>query len=168
MGVVTERLQKVVVRRNTPQYGWWSRQYHHTGITPQHRFMVRHPLLRELEQHTFDGFKVSCRFNDLLRCGDTKHFISCFAPKGEWSGEPFARLYDPRWAVAFLTDRSGAIQARSLLRLNDSRGVLYVYKTFGNGLEQLQILMGVDKLNLMINGQRLGIRRALEDVYLTR
>lgn len=62
-----------------------------------------------------DGAKIklSCKWNDIMRAADSKHFRSCFQPGKIYRTQPVKRLSYPSWAVIYLPDRAGNILART-------------------------------------------------------
>ena len=84
------------------------------------------------------SFKISCKYNDLLRLADTKHYKSCFSG---WRGAQQLRyLADPDIAVIYVPDKSGKFVWRALLRLVvniDNKYCLLRYRDYGNSNTKL-------------------------------
>lgn len=108
---------------------------------PKKKFLMRPPALRMLEgwQTLPDGkkIKISCRWNDMLRAVDSKHFTSCFKPEGVYAAEVFKRLTDMNnYAVAILQDKAGGVLGRSFFTYEHDRyavPVLQFDPAIGNG-----------------------------------
>lgn len=107
------------------------------------KFKVRIPELRAIEGWYDTGeykFKVSCRFRDILRCSDTKHFISCFRQWGIHNAQPSLRCADPTWVIIFVLDGQGQFMGRAFAQYENSQsasngaGTLRVDKIYGNRL----------------------------------
>lgn len=89
-------------------------------------------------------FKISCRFNDILRCssfprGKPRHFHSCFdnsykgmGLRGEHFLQPIRRCYDPTWAIAYVPDKHGNFLGRAWIRLVN--GQFQIGRVYGNKL----------------------------------
>lgn len=127
------------------------------------RFVERLPELRKIEGwyevEPNKRIKISCRFNDILRCSNTPHFNSCFRlsipiwwPREKRNLEylaklgpndrglqPYYRCIDPSWAIAYLPDKKGKFQARSFIHYTG--GVYVVDKVYGNGLSPESICL---------------------------
>jgi hypothetical protein len=107
------------------------------------KFKVRIPELRAIEGWYHTGrysFKVSCRFRDILRCADTKHFTSCFRQWGMHNTQPSRRCVDPTWVIIFVLDGQGQMMGRTFAQYEQSLtpgGLpqLRVDKIYGNKLE---------------------------------
>ncbi len=139
-------------------------------------FQPRVPELRALEgwyQAPLYRFKVSCAFNDILRCSRTSHFNSCFRDKGEYSGrehgwgvreaagvhyqQPLRRCYDPNWAIIYLPDKRGDFLGRCFLRLN-YRHDFELGRIYGNNLTYTDIITAIPALRGCVTG--------VEDSYI--
>ena len=84
------------------------------------------------KQSVYD-VKISCRYADFLRVGETKHYITCFRPEGSFSDGALINIHDPNMAIAFISDRSGKFQWRSFIRLvKDEDYALAFYLEYGN------------------------------------
>jgi hypothetical protein len=142
--------------------------------SPEYKFRPRHATLLAMEgiydNPSFPDFKIhiSCRFNDILRAGDTHHFFSCFGPANGENKQPFLRCVDPNWAVIFVTDKKGTFMGRVWIELvpasefwnNTSntwnkRDEYKLGRNFGNKLGRKDVYNLVESLllNLYINGQ---------------
>jgi len=86
------------------------------------------------------SFEFSCRYKDLLRMADTKHFGTCFS---SWRGIQKLRfLANPDIALVLIRDSKGDFLARVIVRLlktEDSELVLGLNRVYGNGLTHRQI-----------------------------
>lgn len=94
------------------------------------KYRVRIPELRAIEGWYDTGryrFKVSCRFNDIIRCSETNHFTSCFRKGRMHESQPFLRCVDPTWVVIYVPDKHGNFLGRSLAQ--------YVAQPFTGGQE---------------------------------
>jgi len=93
-----------------------------------------------LEGYIQGSFRLSCRFNDLVRIQDTPHYGTCLK---NWRGVETVRyLADPDMVVIFVPDSSGKMQARVLARALFLQGefVLGLYKVYGNGLSHQAVV----------------------------
>jgi len=93
-------------------------------------------------------FKLSCRYNDLLRLAETKHYKSCFS--GNLGKQQLHFLSDPDVALLYVPDKSGKYLWRRLVRLmmEDKppyNYCLFVYKAYGNSNDRL-ILQTMNKV----------------------
>lgn len=77
-------------------------------------FVKRRPELLALEGWYDAGsyrFKLSCRYQDILRCSEfldkPKHFTSCFRKDGAHWEQPSYRCQDPNWAIIYTPDKHG-------------------------------------------------------------
>lgn len=130
------------------------------------RFVPRIPELRLLEGwfpmmgvNTWSGLfsypfsyfpkreiRLSCKFNDLLRSVDSKHFPhSCFRPNGGHYAQILKRLRDPNWGVVMLLDRAGTVQSRAFvsyggINAETLKPVLFLSPVQGTGLSQETIV----------------------------
>jgi hypothetical protein len=82
-------------------------------------------------------FKLSCRYNDLLRLADTKHYSSCL--KYTKISQLPKYLADPDIGVIFVADKAGKFIWRALIRLclnpeptKAFPHVLLIYRHYGN------------------------------------
>ena len=98
------------------------------------------------------SFKISCRFNDLLRLSDTPHFGSCFAydSKVFRGTQMFKYVADPDVAVVYVPDKSGKFLWRALIRLcvskdNSNKVCLVLYRSYGNA-DELSIFRELEKI----------------------
>lgn len=104
------------------------------------KYRVRIPELRAIEGWYDTGrykFKVSCRFNDILRCSVTRHFTTCFRPDGLYKEQPSRRCEDPTWVIIYVPDSSGAFMGRAFAQYEytgPTDGVLRIDKIYGNRL----------------------------------
>ena len=98
------------------------------------------------------SFKLSCRHQDLLRIGETKHYSVCTTPGKMYDRVPFCHIADPDMAVLYVPDKAGNFQWRALVRLMVPEGskqpVLAMYRVYGSGstegvLNKLSELMPV-------------------------
>lgn len=110
---------------------------------PRYKFRPRIAELRGLEgiydNPSFPDYPIhiSCRFNDILRCGDTSNFVSCFRHEGEEKKQPFIRCAKNNWAIVFVTDKSGKYMGRTWIsyeRTSFGYDYLNVYRMYGNKL----------------------------------
>lgn len=74
--------------------------------------------------------KLSCRYNDILRMADTKHFRSCVAPGQLGAGCPRRILLDERAALIYHRDKAGKFQGRCVFRLMED-GTVQVLRCYG-------------------------------------
>lgn len=112
------------------------------------RFATRIPELLKIEgwysiPYLFDKrgnnrkIKLSCRWKDILRASDSKHFRSCFSFNGCYKEQPILRLQNPNWAVIIMLDESGDVAARAyceLIKNGTNRNKLLVSRVYGNYL----------------------------------
>lgn len=101
------------------------------------RFLERVPELRALEGwYTVDGLpiKFSCKFNDILRCSRTRHFISCFRKGGRYDTQPALRCLDSTWAIVYTPDNRGDFLGRAFVHYDKESGTYSVDKIYGNKL----------------------------------
>jgi hypothetical protein len=98
------------------------------------------------------SFKLSCRFNDLLRLSDTPHFKSCFDYDSEFfrGAQMFKYSADPDIAVVYVPDKSGKFLWRALIRIcvikdNPDKLCLVLYRSYGNA-DELSIFRELDKI----------------------
>jgi len=63
--------------------------------------------------------KFSCSYNDILRMSDTPHFKTCAVPHHFGRHCPGEILKDSRSAIIFSPDRSGKMNGRVIVRLNE-------------------------------------------------
>lgn len=150
-------------------------------------FLPRVEELKKLEGWYNTGlykFKVSCKFNDILRCARTSHFLSCFRSADEYKGrsgyfnklaggheiQPLLRCFDPNWAIIFTPDKKGDMLGRCFLRwvenpcrisINNSRGSYELGRVYGNALNEKDIL---DKLKFKFD--KIEVRTGIADTYL--
>ena len=108
---------------------------------PTAKFIPRIPELLKLEgwYSLQDGrrIKLSCRWKDLLRASNTKHFTSCFSFSCCYKEQPLMRMKSPEWLVIMLLDLAGNVQARAYCYLKGKK--LHVSKCHGNGLDFNQL-----------------------------
>lgn len=120
-------------------------------------FVRRLPELLALEgwykTPTYE-FKLSCRFNDILRCsefnGKPEHFTSCFRKGMSRSYQPGLRCADPAWGIIYTPDKHGNFLGRAFVHLekgvsdaNPQSDVLVVDKIYGNRLKFEDIKMTI-------------------------
>lgn len=105
------------------------------------RFVPRRPELLALEGQ-FEGFYFSCRHRDILRCSDTRHFSSCYGPKGCYKDMPSKICADPNFAMIFERDKSGQFLWRAFvlhmqvqLISGGTSDVFAIGRFYGNGYE---------------------------------
>ena len=87
-----------------------------------------------IDSHNASKFVVSCRYNDILRCGISRNYTSCLAPDRGNSHVP--RHYaqsEPGMVVAFTADKSGKFSNRVLLNVQwtDQGPSLGVFRPYG-------------------------------------
>ncbi len=155
-------------------------------VPGQRVFIPRVQELRALEgwyQAPLYKFKVSCSFNDILRCSRTSHFSSCFKDEGEYTGtqhgwvargvglhhtQPLKRCYDSNWAIIYVPDKRGDFLGRCFLRFVPS-GSLYTTdfsehrsigdqfhlgRIYGNALTYKDIITAIPQLNSTVQGAK--------------
>lgn len=111
------------------------------------KFIARRPELLKIEGKYEDIF-LSCRHKDILRCGSTRHFTSCFRPNGGEQIQPKIYCFHPDIAIVYKPDTSGQFVARVFVRFQimreDGRAALIASKLYGNGLsiEDLKSKLG--------------------------
>jgi hypothetical protein len=120
-------------------------------------FVKRHPNLLRLEGwYSADGyrFKISCRFNDILRCsifsGKHKHFVSCFAPWAVHGNQPKLRCRSPLWAIAYTPDEHGDFMGRAFIQFrgSDPEDKLYdISPVYGNRLQFNDVKNAIKSVN---------------------
>lgn len=107
------------------------------------RFVPRCPELLAIEGD-YGDFKLSCRHRDILRCSDTPHFISCFAPTGFHNTQPLRYCEHDNVAILFKTNRAGQYQCRAFVMFVPAMrrlpAELVVQKFYGNGLNETNVL----------------------------
>lgn len=108
-------------------------------------FVERVPQLRAIEGWYGEGvdrFKLSCRFNDILRCSEfndkSQHFNSCFREGGQHEIQPRLRCFDPTWAIIYMPDKHGNFLGRCFVQWKD--GKLKIGKIYGNKLRIEKIM----------------------------
>lgn len=94
------------------------------------------------EQSAPVSFKLSCRFDDIKRMGDSPHFISCMADARPIRGtgtEGFAAKYlamcDPNVFTLFVLNKQGEITWRTWgMLINGKEGYSFLlFRCYGNG-----------------------------------
>jgi hypothetical protein len=114
-------------------YGDFVKQKLAAANSLRYRFKPRVPELRGLEgvyenpTHPTYPIHISCRFNDILRAGDSKNFFSCFRPKGSERLQPFLRCSSNEWAIIFVRDKSGKFMGRTWLNYSTKEYGKWVY-----------------------------------------
>lgn len=97
-------------------------------------------LMKVFRSNAEVKFELSCRYKDLLRMADTKHYASCLA---QWRGiQKLRYLANPDVAIVFIRDSKGDFVARCLVRLLKTESgelVLGLNRMYGNGLSHEQI-----------------------------
>lgn len=88
--------------------------------------------------------QISCRYRDILRCSDTKHFSSCFSMHGCNNHAPVKYLENPGIAIVYSRDKHGQFEGRAFLYLLEDNRVL-VGRPYG--IFQLGYGALVSKLN---------------------
>ena len=121
--------------------------------------MTYHPRIPELLalEGWYGPFKLSCRFNDILRASNSKHFISCFRKGGTHEKQREKRCVNPHWAVIYVPDRSGNFIGRAFVCWKDN--ILEVSKIYGNKLDFKIIKAHMSNINIQC-------RYAANDTYL--
>jgi len=80
-------------------------------------------------------FELTCRYKDLLRMADSKHYYSCFE---NWRGVQILRyLASPDACLVVVRDSKGDFSSRALVRLmkrTTGEIVLGINRMYGNGL----------------------------------
>lgn len=110
-------------------------------------------------------FKISCRFNDILRAsvfwGHSRHFSSCFAPAEDRTvAEVTARLENPYWGILYVPDRFGNFQARAWISWDGRFGLYWVDKLYGNA--------DLGLINILLEANSIKCSFSHEDTYLVR
>ena len=144
------------------------------SLSPKMKFRPRVAELRNLEgiydNPSYPDFPIhiSCRFNDILRCSDTKHFHSCFNPEGSENKQPFLRCVSPNWALIFVTDKAGKVMGRTWISFHSIKALYnfygssrynkdeyWLYRLYGNKLGESDVYRIVEEklLSLYVNGQ---------------
>jgi len=80
-------------------------------------------------------FRLSCRYNDLLRVAETPHYKTCMS---NWRGIQLLRdLADQDMCIIFEPDASGKMRCRMFARLllDGNNTVLGFYRIYGNGFD---------------------------------
>ena len=109
-------------------------------------FKPRHYGLKVMERCLRDRtslFDLSTRHKDILRCSATKHFKSCYNPKGGFRDVPFKLCTQPGYAILGKKDRSGQYLWRAFVFYFEDKDYDYyhesknysklvVYKIYGN------------------------------------
>jgi len=100
-----------------------------------------------LQQRGQGKFKFSCKFNDLLRMAETKHFTSCF--KNTRANQLLHHLYERDVAVIFEPSENGDMKSRCIVRLlnhPEKKGehVLGLYKMYGDGFTHNDVARALD------------------------
>lgn len=95
-------------------------------------------ISKYVEAHKPVKFTLSCRFKDILRASQSKHFSSCYANDGCNSHVPLEFCKDKYIAVCLIRDDAGHIQSRCWLRLckdSNHNPCIVVYRIYGTGLD---------------------------------
>ena len=148
-------------------------------------FRERVPELRRLEgwydpMNGAPKFKISCKFNDLLRCSRTLHFKSCFRGahegysqesyarvlNGEHYKQPLYRCLHPDWAIAYVPDKYGDFMGRVFIRWNAEEKRYEFSGLRGNGLSNEDVVAAITKVGLERYAESWGSLSDLGDVYL--
>ena len=96
-------------------------------------------------------FKLSCRFNDILRASEFNdkkcHFMSCFGKGGLYHDQLHKRCVNPHWAIIYTPDKHGNFLGRCFVQWKNEQ--LHVDKIYGNRLQYVDIekIMKKYKLN---------------------
>lgn len=98
--------------------------------------------------------KLSCKFSDLTRLGETKHYISCMRQYQSYGKQQLKYIADPDVAVLYIPDASGKYIWRSIIRLvvdDNGEYCLVCYKPYGNGPSAaiLKTLSCVSKMRVL-------------------
>ena len=146
---------------------------------PRYKFRPRIAELLAMEgvydNPTYPDYKIhiSCRFNDILRAGNTKHFVSCFRNDSEERIQPFLRCVKDNWAVMFVTDKGGQFMARCWIKYNRldpemyGSDYLYLYRRYGNKLGENDVYSLLNKLTMSLTpGRQVQIVGGQSDDYL--
>jgi hypothetical protein len=162
------------------------------------RFVERVAMLRALEgwyflparsETLYNGqvveyyerrIKLSCKWKDIVRASESKHFTSCFSVDGCHNLQSILRLYQPTWAVIYMPDRAGNVQCRVYCEFttsHESESVLncscsmckrtekvvkkeeklWLSRVYGNGFSISELKLSLQ--NVVAMGER-------EDIYL--
>jgi hypothetical protein len=125
-------------------------------------FQHRHPILQRLEGE-YDGFTLSCRHKDILRCSISRHFRSCYVTKNERGMElginehvPYHLCRKSSFAIIGKKDRSGDYLWRAIIQYMKPRPTSYqyddepvrmtkesltVYRFYGNPPDEVRVLV---------------------------
>lgn len=114
-------------------------KYRESGSTLKFtRWALRNNLISEQEATDIGkfkprAFKLSCKYNDLLRLADTPHYGSCYS--GNNGLQQIQYLADPDIAVLYIPDAAGKFMWRALVRLVivDEGYGLVMCRAYGNG-----------------------------------
>jgi len=160
----------------------WSYEfdYYQKSKSPKFKFRPRVKELLVLEgkydNPSFPDYpiRISCRFNDILRCSDTEHFTSCFRAGGMEKKQPFLRCVSRDWAIAFVTDKHGNFMGRIWIRYvsgtkssfyNEPESI-YLYRVYGNKLREEDVRSILTKSLISQLGRQVLINGGLSDDYL--
>lgn len=133
----------------------------------------RLPELRALEGWYTTTFlypakqvKLSCKWNDMLRSAQSKHFsMSCFRLAGGSNNQILKYLKRPVFGVVMMLDKAGTVQCRSWVRLavDDGQVFLKVSPAQGSGMSTAEFVRTLQTDNRL---QHVTVKEAREDVYI--
>lgn len=131
------------------------------------KFVRRCPELLAIEGWYDAGkyqFKLSCRYNDILRCSEfndkSEHFHSCFNKNGGHYAQPYLRCLNLSWAIIYTPDKHGNFLGRCFVHY-DGVGLI-IDKIYGNTLKEDDIM------NIMNSIVNLTVLASHQDTYLSR
>jgi len=96
-------------------------------------------IVKQHEEQSNKKIKLSCRFNDIMRMSETRHFNSCAKARDFGCRTPGRICRDPRAAIIFLPDKSGKFFGRAVFRLmeDDTVQLMRCYNLNSNDLKEL-------------------------------